>query len=522
MNFIKTNILVVFLLIFLINIDFIDSLIVIPFKLNTIREIKLNSDYNATDFVKEYFYRDLYTNIITGIPSKSILAILDTRSHILHFGENFLNKQSLEEIADPNSLSKDTYDYTKSLSFKNISKYDYSNMELKSAMKCSETFQLYEDLSMKKTTPIQNIQFVIDDDHQEDLHIRVGLSKPLTKEYQGPPHLIQSLLDVGAIKEQSWTIKFLSKTEGLFILGEEPHQYQDVSKDKRYQRKYYFKTNSLSGIEYYNPISFSAQKVYINSNSTGEVLINENKGCYLNYNYGFIIGTKEYREYIKKNFFDELIESKICSYDLVSFTDVNELDAKYYVISCEKYKFNDSDKKYYENFPNLTFFVFDYNYNFNLTKEDLFVEINDKYYFLIIFEKTLFDHSDLAFWNLGLPFLQKYEFVHNYEKQNIGFYIPQEEKKEVAPKKEVPIENEKDNDNSKANKNENESTYKLIIAAGIIIGIILIIGAFCLGKYLYQSRKRKANELNDDFDYESGDKNKKTSKEKNEDEKLIN
>ena len=513
MNFIKTNILVVFLLIFLINIDFIDSLIVIPFKLNTIREIKLNSDYNATDFVKEYFYRDLYTNIITGIPSKSILAILDTRSHILHFGENFLNKQSLEEIADPNSLSKDTYDYTKSLSFKNISKYVYSNMELKSAMKCSETFQLYEDLSMKKTTPIQNIQFVIDDDHQEDLHIRVG-----TKEYQGPPHLIQSLLDVGAIKEQSWTIKFLSKTEGLFILGEEPHQYQDVSKDKRYQRKYYFKTNSLSGIEYYNPISFSAQKVYINSNSTGEVL----KGCYLNYNYGFIIGTKEYREYIKKNFFDELIESKICSYDLVSFTDVNELDAKYYVISCEKYKFNDSDKKYYENFPNLTFFVFDYNYNFNLTKEDLFVEINDKYYFLIIFEKTLFDHSDLAFWNLGLPFLQKYEFVHNYEKQNIGFYIPQEEKKEVAPKKEVPIENEKDNDNSKANKNENESTYKLIIAAGIIIGIILIIGAFCLGKYLYQSRKRKANELNDDFDYESGDKNKKTSKEKNEDEKLIN
>ena len=141
---------------------------------------------------------------------------------------------------------------------------------------------------------------------------------------------------------------------------------------------------------------------------------------------------------------------------------------------------------------------------------------------MIIFEKTLFDHSDLAFWNLGLPFLQKYEFVHNYEKQNIGFYIPQEEKKEVAPKKEIPIENEKDNDNSKANKNENESTYKIIIAAGIIIGIILIIGAFFLGKYLYQNRKRKANELNDDFDYESGDKNKKTNKEKNEDEKLIN
>ena len=139
---------------------------------------------------------------------------------------------------------------------------------------------------------------------------------------------------------------------------------------------------------------------------------------------------------------------------------------------------------------------------------------------MIIFQKTLFDHSDLAFWNLGLPFLQKYEFVHNYDKQNIGFYIPQEEKKEVTPKKEVPIEN--GNDNSNTNTNSNESIYKVIIAVGIIIGIILIIGAFFLGKYLYQSRKRKANELNDDFDYESGDKNKKTNKEKNEDEKLIN
>ena len=129
---------------------------------------------------------------------------------------------------------------------------------------------------------------------------------------------------------------------------------------------------------------------------------------------------------------------------------------------------------------------------------------------MIIFEKTLFDHSDLAFWNLGLPFLQKYEFVHNYEKQNIGFYIPQEEKKEVTPKKEVPIETD--------SPNTNESTYKVIIAVGIIIVIILIIVAFFLGKCFYQNRKRKANELIDDFDYES----KKANNEKNEDEKLIN
>ena len=150
-----------------------------------------------------------------------------------------------------------------------------------------------------------------------------------------------------------------------------------------------------------------------------EVIIDENKGCYFNYNYGFIIGTKEYREYILKNFFDELINLNICSYDLSHFTDENDLSYNYYVISCDKYKFklNDYDKKYYEKFPSINFFVFDYNYNFELTKEDLFTEINNRLYFMVLFERIIFDHSDLSYWNLGLPFLQKYEFVHNYEEE---------------------------------------------------------------------------------------------------------
>ena len=43
-------------------------------------------------------------------------------------------------------------------------------------------------------------------------------------------------------------------------------------------------TNSLTGKEYHNPISFSAQKVFLHNYKGEEVIINENKGCYLNYN----------------------------------------------------------------------------------------------------------------------------------------------------------------------------------------------------------------------------------------------
>ena len=489
-----------------------NSIIVIPFKVNTISEIQIDPDYNSSNFLQDYFYRDLYANIITGIPSKNILALLDTKSHIFQFENNFLQRKSIDEIVDPDQkLSKATYDSTKSLSFRNISKYQYSNRELKTATLCSETFLVYEDLNMEKTTPIKDVEFIIDDGlDNNNLHIRLGLNKPLTKEYQGPPHFIQSLLDSGVITDQTWTIKFLSKTDGLFILGAEPHTYQDPKKDKRYQRQYYFRIHSLSGIEYHDPISIPAQKVYLKDQNGKEVIIGENKGCYFNYNYGFIIGTKEYREYILKNFFDELINLNICSYDLSHFTDENDLSYNYYVISCDKYKFklNDYDKKYYEKFPSINFFVFDYNYNFELTKEDLFTEINNRLYFMVLFERIIFDHSDLSYWNLGLPFLQKYEFVHNYDRHHIGFYIPYEEEEETKEKEGE--ENNKENPENIPNNTGDDGSHKyiIIIVVGLIVAIILIIAAFLIGKNMYQSRKGRANELKDeDYDYISKDKN---------------
>ena len=510
----------------------LNSLVIIPFKVNSIKEIQIEKDYNSTNFISEYFHRDFYANLITGIPSKSILTLLDTNSHIFEFVENFLDKQSLYEIVDPeNKISKSTYDSSKSLSFQNISIQHYSNAELKTASLCSETFLLYQDLSMAQTTPVEGLKFFIDEGLGNDLHIKLGLNKPTTKDYQGPPHFIQSLLDVGAIKEESWTFKFSSENDGIFILGGLPHTYQDISKDKKYQRQYYFETSSLNIKDYHNPWSISAQKVYMKDTTNGEdIIINENKGCYINYNLGFIIGTKEYREYIKKNFFDELIDLGICSYDLVHFKGPNDVENRYYAISCDKFKFklNDFKKQYYEKFPKLYFYIFDYNYNFELTKEDLFTEVNDKLYFMIIFERVVFEHPELINWNLGYPFLKKYEFVHNFDKETIGFYLPYEEEKKDEKEKEKEEEDENKNEekgkekNEKSNnetetdttiepkKNDNNKKYIIIIIVVCIISILLIIVTFFIAKNMYQSRKGRANELkDDDFDYNAQNNNEK-------------
>ena len=514
---------IISLLIFFQTILGQNPIIVIPFKINRIPNTK-SSEFDITHFFQEYFFRDFYTSLPTGIPSKKILALLDTHSHIFHFGENYLKKNSLNEILDSEKIiSKQTYDKTESLSFKNISRFHYSNRELKTASLCSEIFILYTDILMEKFVSIGDVKFIIDDDVQENLHIRIGLGKPLTKDYVGPPHFIQSLLDVNAIKDQTWTIKF-NKNGGLFILGEEPHKYEDITLDKRYQRKNYFITESLSSVEYHNPISIKVQDVYLinNKNKKEEITINEDKGCYLNYNNGFITATKEYWDYVKKNFFNEFFNSNICKEELIKFNLEEDIVKSYYVISCDKSKFTEEDKIKLDEFPTIIFYIFDYNYKFELTKDDVFTEVNNILYFMIIYKRDIFNNPDLVFWDLGLPFLQKYQFVHNYEKKTIGFYLPEKEEEIEEPlpsenneEKQSDIninpnenkngndmnknKNKDDNDNDK-DKNNNLAIYIII---GIIVGILLLILAFCLGKNLYQQRKRKANELEENFDYTS-------------------
>ena len=514
---------IISLLIFFQTILGQNPIIVIPFKINRIPNTK-SSEFDITHFFQEYFFRDFYTSLPTGIPSKKILALLDTHSHIFHFGENYLKKNYLNDVLDSEKIiSKQPYDKTESLSFKNISRFHYSNRELKTASLCSEIFILYTDILMEKFVSIGDVKFIIDDDVQENLHIRIGLGKPLTKDYVGPPHFIQSLLDVNAIKDQTWTIKF-NKNGGLFILGEEPHKYEDITLDKRYQRKNYFITESLSSVEYHNPISIKVQDVYLinNKNKKEEITINEDKGCYLNYNNGFITATKEYWDYIKKNFFNEFFNSNICKEELIKFNLEEDIVKSYYVISCDKSKFTEEDKIKLDEFPTIIFYIFDYNYKFELTKDDVFTEVNNILYFMIIYKRDIFNNPDLVFWDLGLPFLQKYQFVHNYEKKTIGFYLPEKEEEIEEPlpsenneEKQSDIninpnenkngndmnknKNKDDNDNDK-DKNNNLAIYIII---GIIVGILLLILAFCLGKNLYHQRKRKANELEENFDYTS-------------------
>ena len=62
-----------------------------------------------------------------------------------------------------------------------------------------------------------------------------------------------------------------------------------------------------------------------------------------------------------------------------------------------------------------------YNFTFNLNDDDLFMEINNKYYFLVAFPENKNETFYIRCF-LGLPFYQKYRLVFNFDSKTIGFY----------------------------------------------------------------------------------------------------
>ncbi len=131
--------------------------------------------------------------------------------------------------------------------------------------------------------------------------------------------------------------------------------------------------------------------------------------------------------------------------------------------------------------PGIIFKSLDLDYNFTLDAADLFYERGDYIYCL-----AYFTDSQKYAWKMGKPFLRKYPFSINYDKNIITFYS---------------IKNENIQDNSGI------PTYILIIsiiATAIIFGLVFFfVFKFCL--YEKYFRKKRANELtDDDYDYKEG------------------
>ena len=129
--------------------------------------------------------------------------------------------------------------------------------------------------------------------------------------------------------------------------------------------------------------------------------------------------------------------------------------------------------KFHETKTN-TYFIFNYN--------DLFQKIEERYYFMVIFQRP----SNL-YWRIGFPFFKKYDIVFNDDSKMISYY-----------NENIIDDNE--------NKNNNTGKIILIVFLSLIVFFGLIGIGYFLGKEKYMQRKKRANELNEDYNYDSQEK----------------
>ena len=211
----------------------------------------------------------------------------------------------------------------------------------------------------------------------------------------------------------------------------------------------------------------------INNTNLEEYLIAD-----IEHNFVFINSPQLFFDSINKNFFDKLLEEKKCFKNGI----------KYSYIYCENTK--EIEEYIQNNFGVIYFINQELNYEFKLGYQDLFIKSNNKILFLIITQK------DFKRWTMGIPFLKKYFLTYDYDNKVIGFY-KQNDKKYIKRKDNLA-----------------NNFIKIIF----IVLLLLICGAFgfLISKYIYGfRRKKRVNELQENYLYELTNNKNKNNNEKN-------
>ena len=94
------------------------------------------------------------------------------------------------------------------------------------------------------------------------------------------------------------------------------------------------------------------------------------------------------------------------------------------------------------------------NYTFEFTYEDLFLEKDHNFWFLIVLSSF---QNDLEEWNMGIIFLRKYNLIFNQDTKTISFYNPNIKVKDI-------------------NEKTRNRRFSFSVILTVVIGIFFIVG----------------------------------------------
>ena len=348
-----------------------------------------------------------------------------------------------------NILNIGVYDKDKSSSFNSKNEEPLGDQSyFREGLYCTEIFIFDSDTKIK----IENTSFILTTQMEYPTEYRKGLIGFQMTSYKQEETLINQLKSKDIINTYYHFILFEKEDEGIFVIGAPPHEYNP----KKFSYNEFRQDNVRQ-------ITQSWELNLINIRY-GDITF-EDKIFDLDYRFGLIsVGVNMKNEYYN-DFFEKRIKSGICEETLFN---------NYYIYSC----INDDKKVKFKELKDFHFFNFYLEFDFVFTYKDLFITFNNRKYFLITYKINSITTI------LGKPFFRKYTIVFNPDNKQIGHYIK--------------IENE-----MVKHRNYKEIIILIII---IIILIMIIISLFLISFKLYGRKKRK-NELNDNYDYIPDEKN---------------
>lgn len=176
----------------------------------------------------------------------------------------------------------------------------------------------------------------------------------------------------------------------------------------------------------------------------------------------------QYFEYLKQKIFKEMFNKSLCNESYIQAES-----GSYYLIKCRRLSQN-----FINNFPKLTFENKKLNTKFEFSGNELFVH-DDKN--ALTYMKIFKVSGKQNIWVFGKTFFMKYPGLGFDSGNKLLIYYDSSKKK---------------------TKNSNTNWVQIGIIIGVsVVAVGLIVAVVFLAKKLYQKKKKRANELDDEFEY---------------------
>ena len=404
---------------------------------------------NEDAIILKYIYKDILVKFLIGTPLQNVQLSANLGEY-----STFIIPKNYDEFEGA------TYNNNLSQTYKALSEPETFLFQIySSAVKSKDNF-IIEGTNTKINELVFNLVKDLNDNSFYCSYCEIltqpgilGLSLAQMKNFEEDVYetnFINQLKNKNLISSYDFYFNFDSSNTGNIIFGSRPDELYQNEKYK--ELKYVTMKTSLSNRD----LDWSIQFDQIHY---GNIKMKQIKSMLLRIEFGLISGYYEWESILLNEYFSELIKDNKC---FKKYT--NALGYFMHYFYCNK----NTDLSGFKPF---IFTINEFEYNFTLTKDDLFLDIGDKYLFLMVFGGI----NELV---LGLPFLNKYQLIFNPNTKTIGFYIDKKE------------------NNSNLFTFFRKYIIVIIILACVFICLLVIAIVFFLKK---KKKKKNATELLDDI-----------------------